>query len=118
MRRKGLLILLILPIIVFYSCEKQPTEPEYKVYKIEYEVTGTINIVTITYVGQNDVEQGEYVLPWSYSCVKEKGDYVAVSVLIFNKEGEVTVTIYKDDKMWKTKTGEGPWTEVEVEGIL
>ena len=118
MRRKGLLILLMFPIIVFYSCEKQPTEPEYRTYKIEYKVVGTIDRVTITYVAQGGVEQGIYVLPWSYSCVKEKGDYVAVSVLIFDKEGEVTASIYKNDILWKTKTGEGPWTEILVEGVL
>jgi hypothetical protein len=118
MRKQGLLILLILTIIFFYSCDKQPTEPEHKFYKIEYGVTGTIDRVTITYVDQDWVDQGIYVLPWSYSCVKEEGDYVAVSVLIFDKEGEVTATIYKDDEVWKTKTDEGPWTEILVEGVL
>lgn len=86
---------------------------------IEYRVTGTASMVSVTYAtaGGGTAQVGTATLPWSTSFKCEKaGDFLYVSAQNRGTTGTVTVTIYKDSASYKTTTSSGSFVIATAEG--
>jgi hypothetical protein len=88
--------------------------------EVRYEVTGTAELVNITY--QNDSGGISQVtnmpLPWSLSFSGDPADYVYLSAQNQGETGSVTVTIYKDGDVFKRASSEGSHVIASVSGTL
>jgi hypothetical protein len=110
-------IILLLVLVGCKDKDKGPTGPE--TYQVKYHVTGSATWVSIAYeTDYGEISQANTSVPWSCSFTGEKGDFVYVSA--WNQEdGEtVTVTIYKDEEIFKTSTSSGAYVRATASGYL
>ncbi|MCK4760716.1 MAG: hypothetical protein KAW12_00855 [Candidatus Aminicenantes bacterium] len=85
---------------------------------VEYKITGTARRVDITYASaENSTSQKSNVrLPWSFTRSANTGDFLYLSAQNDTSHGSVTVSIYKDGKLYKTATSSGAYVIATVSG--
>lgn len=87
---------------------------------VRYEVTGSTEYVNITY--ENDsggISQVTNVpVPWSLSFSGDIEDYVYLSAQNQGETGSVTVTIFRDENVFKKATSKGSYVIASVSGTL
>lgn len=113
-----ILALVITLAILSLSCNKQSTKPI--IYTLKYEVTGSAASVDITYEnadgGSSQITNSP--IPWSTSFSRAAGEYVYISAQNRGYYGDVTVTIYRNNTLFKTANSSGPHSIATVSGIL
>lgn len=87
---------------------------------LRYEVTGSAELVNITYENLNGgISQLSAIpLPWSVTLSADPGDYVYLSAYNRGESGSVTVTIYEDGSVFKRASSEGAHVTASVGGTL
>lgn len=87
---------------------------------VRYEVTGSAELVDITYENLNGgiSQLSGMPLPWSITISAEPGDYVYLSAYNRGESGSVTVTIYDDGSVFKRATSQGGHVTASVSGTL
>jgi hypothetical protein len=94
-------------------------------YNVAYAVTGTATSASVTYTNEDGgtSQEANATLPWKYSFKAEgsfetEGPSVYLSAQNDGETGDVTVTIYKDYKEFKTSTSKGAHVIATAEGTL
>jgi hypothetical protein len=105
--------LILLVILALSQCDLfAPT--------VTYEVTGSASSVDVTYENEDGgtSQQSGVSVPWSYSFTGHNGDFVYISAQNNGSSGSVTVTIYKNDSVFKTSTSSGAYVIADAYGTL
>jgi len=113
--RNAKILAILLPLALLVGCEESDDSIE-----VEYRVTGTAVTVDLT-IRNEDGGTSQFTdmpVPWSYSFVGEKGDFVYVSAQNQGNTGTVTATIYRDGKQFKTSTSSGAYVIATASGSL
>jgi len=73
---------------------------------VEYRVSGVDEayIITIAVYNGSTKQFTNVKLPWSYTMYASSGDFLYVSAQNDSKKGCITVSIYKDGKLFETDT--------------
>ena len=87
---------------------------------VKYEVTGSAELVNVTYQNNNGgISQiTDVVLPWSMTFSGNPEDYVYLSAQNQGETGSITVTIYKDNDIFKSATSSGSYVVASVSGTI
>ena len=87
---------------------------------VRYEVTGSADLVDITYENLNGGISQVTGMPltWSITITGDPGDYVYLSAFNRSETGSVTVTIYDDGEVFRRATSEGGHVTASVSGTL
>jgi len=83
-----------------------------KFYGVKYDVTSTVSRVSVSYINETGEinNESDVPVPWSYSFRGRTGNDVSVYAYIPKDTfGTITVTIYKDGKVFRTATSSGTW---------
>ncbi len=114
-------IIVVILGIAFGTCgdgSESPTSPT--TYLVKYEVTGSADSVSLTY--QNDSggtsQTSNSYLPWTYTFLAQKGDFVYISAQNNGEYGSVTVRIYLDSTQVKTSTSSGAYVIATASGMV
>jgi hypothetical protein len=95
---------------VFISCHESD--------RVVYEVTGNADQVDIT-ISNDYGSYEEYKglsLPWRVEYGQFKEEYVYLYAYNNGEDGDITVTIYVNDRVFKSATCSGPYENVVVTG--
>jgi len=110
----------LLCLLAFFCLVPACSNPFDSSIDVRYEVTGSAELVNITY--QNDSGGISQVtsmpLPWSLSFSGDPADYVYLSAQNQGETGSVTVTIFKDGDVFKRASSEGSHVIASVSGTL
>lgn len=87
---------------------------------VKYEVTGTAELVNVTYQNNNGgiSQVTDASLPWSMTFSGNPEDYVYLSAQNQEETGSITVTIYKNNDVFKSATSTGSYVVASVSGTL
>lgn len=113
---KNLLLTITLCLLLF-SC-KNPFEPENENRTIKYTITGTCAKADATYEFTGGTQQESNIKPgqWAKSYNAKKGDFVYISAQNYTATGDITVSIYVDDRLFKTATSSGAYVIATASG--
>jgi len=97
----------------------------YKIAKIVYEVTGTASSASVVITNaEGGTEMRDVKLPFKYGfpvSIKRSdyiGYYAHISAQNLNYKGSVIVTIYVNDRKFKTSTSNGSFVIAEADGLV
>ena len=114
------LSLFLIMFLLFLNCELTgPAGPT--IYNVEYEVTGfPQNKVDITYENESGgtSQYSDVSIPWSYSFKREEGEFVYISAQNQGQSGSITVTILRNDNIFKSSTSSGAYVIATASGTL
>ena len=112
--KKLLLTTLCLSLL---SC-KNPFAAEDTSRAIKYTITGTCTKADATYQCCGNTQQESEVRPgaWEKTYTAKKGDFIYISAQNHTATGNVTVTIYIDDKLYRTATSSGAYVIATASG--
>jgi hypothetical protein len=108
---------LLLFLLIFSACGLFETDNSVSV---KYDVTGSAQTVFITYENQDGgtSQRDDVELPWSTSFQSEKGAFVYISAQNLDDTGDVTVTIFRDGKNFKSSSSSGAYVIATASGTL
>lgn len=88
--------------------------------KVEYEVTGSTDVVSITIANKSGgtSQYSGVTLPWSTSFKADPGDFVYVSAQNQRDTGSVTAAIYIDGDKYKRSTSTGAYVIATASGSV
>ena len=112
MKTKTFLLLAAIFCLLLSACSDD-TE-----YTYNYEVTGTAGRYGVTFQDKNDeVELGGVVgNGWTYTWNQTGKRFMNIIAQSYEKEGSVTVSIYKNGKVIATDTQSGEFATASVTG--
>jgi len=107
--------LLFLAAILFFLLSACSDDKEYIYY---YEVTGTAGRYGVTILDKYDVTKLEGIVGngWTYTWNQTGKRYIFIIAQSYEKEGSVTVSIYKNGKLIATDTQSGDNAIASVTG--
>lgn len=111
---KTFLILFIVFSFVFVGCSIM--QPEVK-----YKVTGTAEFADVTYENQGGgtSQESNQPVPWAYNFTAgSRLMWVYLSAQNCGEEGTVTVTIFKNGKVYKRSSSSGAYCIATTYGTL
>ena len=108
--------LLITVALVLTAC----SNPFDSSIDVRYEVTGSAELVNVTYQNNNGgiSQVTDVLLPWSMSFSGDPEDYVYLSAQNQGETGSITVTIFKNNDIFKSATSTGSYVVASVSGTL
>ena len=108
--------ILVIVALLLTAC----TNPFDSSITVKYEVTGSAELVNVTYQNNNGgISQiTDVVLPWSMTFSGNPEDYVYLSAQNQGETGSITVTIFKNDDVFKSATSTGSYVVASVSGTL
>ncbi len=112
-------------VFLSLNCAKN-TEPFYgsedDFFSIRYEITGSATVASVAFINENlkNDLSSRTPIPWTYqfSQKKSKGTYLYISAQHLHQDASLTVTIYKNNSVFKSNTKDGQYAKVEAFGRI
>lgn len=111
------LLLITTLCMALWSC-KNPFAAEDLNRSIRYTITGNCAKADATYDLNGGTQQESNVTPgnWSKSYTAKQGDFLYISAQNHTATGDITVSIYVDDRLYRTASSSGAYVIATASG--